>query len=73
MSRKFSHGDHVGCFLQLDDLLIYERALVVYDNVRVQRTVLGSICSRRSPTSLSSVLLPASQNEGLTLRKLEGE
>lgn len=60
VSRKFSNGDHIGCFLQLDDLLVYERALVVYDNVRIQRTVLGTISPGGSPTSffINTILLP---------------
>lgn len=47
MSRKLSDGHHIGRFLQLDRLLIDERALVVNDHVRVQRAILCSSVRRR--------------------------
>jgi hypothetical protein len=41
--RQFSDGYHVGSFLQLDRLGVYEPALVVYDHVRVERARVFSI------------------------------
>lgn len=42
MTRQFSDGNHIRRFLELDRLLIDERALVVNDNVGIKRTILRS-------------------------------
>ena len=55
MAREFSDGDHVGCFLKLDRLLVNKGALVVHDHVWVQRAVLGSIGAVRSAAVASEV------------------
>lgn len=50
--RELADGDHVGRLLELDRLLVDKGALVVHDDVRVERAVLGlagrcrSACTR---------------------------
>lgn len=40
--RELSDGDHVGCLLELDHLLVNKPAPVVQNHVRVERAVLDS-------------------------------
>lgn len=47
MARELSDGNHIGRLLQLDRLLVHERALVVHNHVRVERAILGSSIRRR--------------------------
>lgn len=49
--RQLSYGYHVGRFLQLDGLLIYESAAVVHDHVRVKRAILALPLDGRSAES----------------------
>lgn len=73
MAGELSDGNHVGRFLELDRLLVDELALVVHDDVGVQRAVLGSV------RSLLTVGLPVSnasrlgeRERGRTSRSDEG-
>ncbi len=39
VARKFTNGDHVGHFLELERLLIYKRTLVVDNNIWINWAV----------------------------------
>ena len=63
MSWKFADWHIVWCLLELDDLLVDELTLLVYDKVRVQgtlsrslaRELLSCACSGQGQTSEAAV------------------
>jgi hypothetical protein len=63
MTWQFSHGDLIGSFLKLDDLLIDELGLFMHDEVGVQRALRSLLVRYSLATALPRQSDPSEATE----------